>query len=246
MRKIQISKPLCTIMILVFLGILVHAPVKSFNIQNQQLRKIYSSYKEKDSSNYRVFSCKNVPTNVLIFAGQTNYAKVTSGLSGNQFWFKSENMYDVSLYLSKMDIEKINEVLRKKSLEDLIAGDKVHQDIVYGSFPKAIVLKFGNSFPSLRVRDDIAQNIKNVININSPDVKMFLNYTNFVIQEFKEDDEIIIYFLGDGRISTTVCNQELPIVQNKMLARIILGIWVGKDKLSSKNPGLLTSINNPH
>jgi hypothetical protein len=219
-------------------------PVKSGNTQKQPYGNYYRSLRDEtnDSLKCRVFSCRNVKTDTMVFTGEAVYNKITSGRSGEQFWIRSENFYIVSLYLREKDIIKITKQAKNDSLKSFISGEKVHQDIIFSEFPKAVVLNFRNTCPAIKIREDFATNIRDFISLNGIDVKMFLNYINMVKQKFEDGDEIILYFSGNGRISTIVDSQELPFIENKKLAHTILGIWVGKEKLSGMNPGLLTEV----
>lgn|GEM_PF-5298899 len=240
MKTNMLSKKLLNILLLLLPALVISLSSHEYGSANETRTLQTIGQDDSKSIVRRAFKFEGKKPDTLVFTGQADHQKISSTRTQTQFSVSIQTLYSVSLYLDENGGRKIFEPIKWDELSSVLKGPKVHRDILSADFPKAVVLAFSNTQSARTVRNDFIEHLGKVIRVDAVEVLRFLNCVSYVKKEFLPKDEIIIRILDNKKIVMTTCGQDLPEIESEPLSRAILSIWIGRNKLSANESGLLS------
>lgn len=187
-----------------------------------------------ESGDRRAFEPGGQPT--LVRTGDATRDKLMSaGGDSSGFSFSTREMYSVILYLDEAGARKAFAPFKGKSIDSLIQDGAIHQAVLDGEFPKMIVISFTYKRTAREVREDLAEVAGRGLSKKSE----FGKLVGYFRKDLNLGDEAVIRF-GPDKVMVTIAGEAMPDIPGRDFARALLGVWVGKDKMSGERGGLLS------
>jgi hypothetical protein len=95
----------------------------------------------------------------------------------------------------------------------------LYKDLVWGDFPKQVVLKFTRGLGQSRIQDAMREAL---VGANPEKLEMFVSY----FPEVREGQECVLRWLPGGVLEATMTSQPKLRIEDKEFTAAVFGIWL--------------------
>lgn len=141
--------------------------------------------------------------------------------------------YDVTLYLDEGGARSALARFKARDLPKQLAKDKLHKAVLEGDFSKIVVLSFSEPWKAAEIKEAFSDALRAWGDPGKEDLETCL------ARDFKAGDEVVIQAPARAKV-TLLAGGEPCEIPSPGFDRILLGIWIGRDKLSERPDGLLS------
>jgi hypothetical protein len=150
---------------------------------------------------------------------QDDMALLGTGLRIKKILFVKAKVYAVGLYVSKEALEGPLAAHKGKT-----ATPAFHKDLIWGDFPKQVVLKFTRNLGEKKIQDAMRDALKGT------DKKLLDRFVSY-FPEIKEGQECTLRWGKGGTLETTMVGQAKPPIESKDFAAALFALYLGPKPL---------------
>jgi hypothetical protein len=147
-------------------------------------------------------------------------------------------LYDVALYIDEDGARSALTSFRGKKLAKLLGKSEFHDAVRTGNFAKAILIHFAAPQRVSGIKEDFAANLSEA-GVVKEDVAALLACLK---KDFVAGAELTLAMPNPRTVTILEADQACGEVQSESLSRGLLGLWLGKKKLSAQPDGLLARV----
>lgn len=141
------------------------------------------------------------------------------GLRIKKIAFVSAKVYAIGLYVADSALAGPLAAHKGKP-----ASEALYQDLIWGDFPKQVVLKFTRTVGQNKIQEAMREALAGA---DKARTDTFVSY----FPEVKEGQECILRWAPGGTLEVVMAGQEKPAIADKNFAAAVFGIWMRQQPL---------------
>jgi hypothetical protein len=142
-------------------------------------------------------------------------------------------IYSVSLYVDELGAREAFQAFKGQERYALLRDEKIQNTLVEASHAKMLVLRFSEPKKAREVREDLSTGLQKHYTGSGSELGKFVS---FFRKDFKQGDEVVIRLAEGQRIMTSVQGKETETLQNPLLAKALVKMWMDRSLVTDVGP----------